>query len=346
MGVQETRCPEICSLVDGIFWLGGELTRGHWEWSSYCCPLQVAPCCDCEGRPCGVECLSCCCTRAPGRSDRGGTTTLVDWVWPEASRVYWWRSPVRADWCQCSAGVSWWPSCWPFWLRCHQEHSLLAWLPGRLCLPCTFAVIRGQPHGPLRQAPLNIVLTLFAFLVLLPACQLSTIVVDFDLCNGDFDHNVAAVQLECENPEPERRLNDHYDYKDRRTGKDQFVKWRSMTFMEKCGCAPQHEPSGALGSHLSAGPDPQPFLDDVSGYAESGEPERVWRRCCDVWLRSPRGSGSPLQFSSTPWWLGISCRSSTLHAERVLDSDVDPSASTDSEFTQRLKMSDDDRKGL
>lgn len=28
MGVQETRCPEICSLVDGICWLGGGADKG------------------------------------------------------------------------------------------------------------------------------------------------------------------------------------------------------------------------------------------------------------------------------------------------------------------------------
>ena len=221
LGLQETRCPEICSTVGNVYRLGGGADRGHWGvelWLNLSQPIGYV-----DDSPIYLTKKD---VQVMHRSPRLLIVKLDCPAWhaclvvghapqsgqPEADRVSWWQSfteqlqrlddgspiftmldanaaPGEFDGRVVGSTKFGTSKSTPLFRQFLESFDL--------CLPCTFECHQGThttwraPHGASEHC---------IDYVTIPAvykehCLLSTVVEDFDLHNGDGDHSLVALQL-------------------------------------------------------------------------------------------------------------------------------------------------------
>lgn len=222
MGLQETRCAEICSCVDDIYRLGGGADHGHWGtelWIDLARPIAYV-----RKQPILLSKHD---FVVLYKSPRLLLVRVDHWLWnalvvvahapqsgqSETDRAHWWQhfhdvlqqfhdgsslfilldanaAPGPAD--GCVVGKDHFPTS-------KSTHFLRDFLHvNDLCLPCTFDCHQGSNttwtslNGETRHC-IDFVCVPRS---LLSTCKLSTVLPEFDLCNGDADHRVVALQLE------------------------------------------------------------------------------------------------------------------------------------------------------
>eukprot|EP00435_Cladocopium_sp_Y103_P042425 s1518_g11.t1 len=221
MGVQETRCPGICSLVDNVYRLGAGAEKGHWGvelWVNLRQPIAHH-----QEKPVLLRQRDIVVLHASPRllivrvDHPVWSATIIVAHAPQSGqsltdRQSWWAhlteqmqaflddsptfllidanaAPGEFDGCVVGSDA------FPVSRSTGMFRDLLATFD--LCLPSTFPCHQGStttwisPTGS-GEHTIDFVCVPRS---LLSSCTLSTVVADFDVCNGDHDHLLVALQM-------------------------------------------------------------------------------------------------------------------------------------------------------
>ena len=221
LGMQETRCAEICGLNDGVLRLGGGADRGHWGvelWVNLSQPFAYI-----DGK---ALCLTARDVAVVHVEPRFMITRVVHKFWqawivvahgPQsgqttAARADWWQrfsqlvaNHINSDKLYVLIDANASPGCTDHLAVGDRSFATTKNTPflrdfltaQNLCLPCTFDCHIGSTDT--WRSPDGASTHCIDFVCIpvhdLSACTLSQVIDSFDLCNGDNDHSAVGLQL-------------------------------------------------------------------------------------------------------------------------------------------------------